>query len=110
MGAGYVFEKPVDGWTSMTESQKLTPTSNEWAHEAGRSVAISGDTLVVSAPYSSYNDDIPPYYQQHLGAVFVFERAESGWLEVARLRANNSEGGERLGFDSVAVSDGGILA
>jgi hypothetical protein len=110
MGAAYVFEKPVDGWTSMTESQKLTPAIDMFAHEAGRSVAISGDTLVVSAPYSSYSDDIPPYYQNHLGAVYVFERSEADWQEVARLRANDSEGGERLGFDSVAVTDGAVLA
>lgn len=110
MGAAYVFEKPVNGWISMTESQKLIPSDNLWNHEAGRSVAISGDTLVISAPYSNYSDDVPPYYQSHLGAVYVFERSANSWLEVARLRANNSEGGERLGFDSVAVSDGAVLA
>ncbi|MCP3971141.1 MAG: hypothetical protein GY717_12650, partial [Rhodobacteraceae bacterium] len=69
----------------------------------GRSVAISGDTLVVGAPY---NDD-----PSDSGSAYVFARNSDGaggvsadtWGQVSKLTASDADIGDQFGF-SVAIS------
>ena len=52
-GAAYLFEEPDTGWTTMTETAKLTAYDNAAEDNFGQSVSISGDTVVAGA----YRDD-----------------------------------------------------
>ena len=58
-GSAYVFEKPIGGWSgALTENAKLTASDGTGGRQGfmpggdsfGRSVSISGDTVVVGAP------------------------------------------------------------
>ena len=102
-GAVYVFTKPAAGWTSSTESAKLTATDGAAGDEFGISVAIDGDTVVTGA----YRDDSMATDNDDgldSGSVYVFDRdPESGkWSQTAKLTASNGDGGDRFG-NSVAV-------
>ncbi len=51
-GSAYVFVKPGGGWaTTSAYTAKLTASDGAAADSFGRSVAVSGDTVVVGAPY-----------------------------------------------------------
>ena len=69
VGAVYVFEKQAGYWL---EVAKLDPPTTSSYQRFGRSVALSGDTILVSAPGSSLGSG--------LGEVHVFERQAGQWL------------------------------
>jgi len=48
-GSAYVFVKPDGGWADMTQTAKLTASDGAASGSLGRSVAISGDTIVGGA-------------------------------------------------------------
>ena len=48
-GAAYVFTEPGSGWTSMTQTAKLTASDGAANDYFGYSVSISGNTVVVGA-------------------------------------------------------------
>lgn len=65
----------------------------------GYSVALSGDTLVVGAPW--HGDDT--------GAVYVFERSGSTWAQQAMLTIRDGAWGDRFGY-AVAIAGDTIVA
>lgn len=68
-GSAYVFVKPTGGWKTMYESAKLTaPTPSENTY-FGQSVAVSGETVVVGAPFED----------KAKGSAYVFIRPPGGW-------------------------------
>lgn len=79
-GAVYVFVKPTSGWTNTTETAELT--AYKGLHRFGRSVAISGDTVVVGAPYQS--SSVPLGWP---GAVYVFVKPTEGWTNMTTATA-----------------------
>jgi hypothetical protein len=101
-GAAYVFVKPANGWGNMTQTAKLTASDGQAGSIFGASVAISGDTLVVGAPY--------------LSTTYVFVRPASGWVnmtETAKLTLPNSMSfGQSVSIsgDTVVVGSGGGAA
>jgi uncharacterized repeat protein (TIGR02543 family) len=75
--------------------------------EFGRSVAVSGDTVVVGAPYedsnaTGVNGDESNNSATASGAVYVFTRTGSVWSQQAYLKASNASVGDYFGW-SVAV-------
>ncbi len=81
--------------------------------EFGRSVAISGDTAVIGAHYESSNatgvngnETNDSAFQS--GAVYVFVRNGSNWIQQAYLKASNTGAGDEFGF-SVAISGDTIV-
>jgi hypothetical protein len=48
-GAVYIFEKPQEGWSDMTETAKLTASDGSDEDLFGSSVSISEETVVVGA-------------------------------------------------------------
>jgi hypothetical protein len=73
-GSAYVYEKPANGWGNMTQTATLTPSDN--AGHFGASVAISGDTIVIGAPYTT----VGGAYGQ--GALYVFVKPTGGWKDM----------------------------
>lgn len=97
-GAAYVFVKPAGGWTSMTETAKLTPSDVMDHDHFGSDVAVSGSVAVVGSTKSD-------------GAAYLFVKPGSGWksmTETAKLTA--SDGPQfYLGF-SVAINGDTVVA
>jgi len=99
-GAVYVYVKPANGWTNMTQVAKLTSSDN--GEGFGTSVSISGNTVVVGAANTS-NFDAPAAGP---GAAYVFVKPASGWTnmtESAKLTASDGQPGDAFG-DSVSIS------
>ena len=76
-GSAYVFERQLEG--EWVQAQKLTASDGQRGDEFGKSVAVSGDVIVVGA---WCDDDLG----WNAGAGYVFERETDGtWLEVGKL-------------------------
>lgn len=114
-GAAYVFVKPADGWTSMTETAKLTPSDRIAGDAFGFSVAISGNIAVVGA---AQNNSIgTPVEPTGPGAAYVYVKPQNGWTnmtETAKLTASDGVDGDDLGwaidFGNDTVVAGAVVA
>jgi hypothetical protein len=69
-GAAYVFVEPANGWSSMTETAKLTAAKTQ---DFGFSVAQVSKAIVVGAPTTA-----------HKGIAFVFLEPPSGWKSTSQ--------------------------
>jgi hypothetical protein len=104
-GAAYVFVEPVGGWTNMTETAKLSPSDGVQGELVGRSVSISGNTVVAGAPQAT----IGAIKQQ--GAAYVFVEPSSGWAnmtQTAKLTAASGVSFGQLGY-SVGIDGNTIV-
>jgi hypothetical protein len=98
-GSAYVFERNTGGKDQWGFVAKLNPGGYLSFRRFGQSVAISGDTIVVGAPYDNGGEC-------ESGAAFVFRRNHGGtdnWGEVKRLVAGDATQYAWLGY-AVAVS------
>lgn len=98
-GSAYIYERElgaVDRWKLVT---KIVAADAEAGDEFGRSVGISGDTVVVGANGEDADG-------ANAGAAYVFQRDQGGegaWGQVAKLGASTAAAGDRFGW-SVAIS------
>eukprot|EP01043_Picozoa_sp_COSAG02_P039102 COSAG02_NODE_3063_length_7441_cov_56.123944_2_plen_532_part_00 len=98
-GSAYVFAKQHGSWTQIS---KLTGPAAAARDRFGKSVAVSGYTVVVGA---SGEDD----HGSDSGAAYVFaEQPDGSWLQVAKLVAEAAEAGDRFGA-VVAVSGNTVV-
>jgi hypothetical protein len=103
-GAVYVFVRdPInrDAWTQVA---KLLPSDAHAGQQFGRSVGISGDTVVVGA----VGDDEAG---QFTGSAYIFERNQGGsnaWGQTMKLRSSGAAGGDVFG-ESVSISGDRIV-
>ena len=98
-GSAYVFVKPGGGWVSAHETAKLTASDGAADDRFGTSAAVSGDTVVVGAPFHSGA-------AASQGSGYVFVKPGGGWVsatETANLTASDGAADDRLG-QSAAVS------
>jgi FG-GAP repeat len=103
-GAAYVFVKPANGWTNMT--QVATLTASDDAYHFGASVAVSGDTVVIGAPWTEMNGIL----QQ--GAAYVFVKPAGGWsnmTETAKLTGVHLDQKGEDHFGSSVSIDGNTI-
>ncbi|MHC4959610.1 MAG: cadherin-like beta sandwich domain-containing protein [Planctomycetota bacterium] len=108
-GAAYVYVRDAGGaWSRQAYLKASNTDGNDFF---GASVALSGDTLAVGAPFEASdatgvdgdegNDDEP-----QAGAVYLFARDASGtWSQQAYLKASNTNGGDELGIDMALEGD-----
>ena len=83
-GSAYVFERDAGGAGNWGEVKKLTASDADRDFRFGYAVAMTDDTLVISAP-----GGISPNLQA--GKVYVFEKPGASWtqaVEVAQLTAS----------------------
>ena len=97
-GSAYVFTRSGSTWT---EQQKIDHPEPETGDQFGFSVAISGDTVVVGAPYH----DIP---SGGAGAAYIFTRSGSTWTQQQKIQSSDIEGGDDFGY-SVAISGDTVI-
>ena len=92
-GAAYVF---VRNGTTWSQQAYLKASNTEANDNFGHSVAVSGETVVVGAPYEDSNASFA-------GAAYVFVRTGTTWSQQAYLKAFNTGTMDLFGY-SVAVS------
>ncbi len=88
--------------------QAYLKASNTGANDFFDSVAVSGDTVVVGAPFEDSNATGVNGTQTdnssiNSGAAYIFTRSGTTWTQQAYLKASNSGAGVEFGF-SVSVS------
>ena len=93
-GAAYVFVRSGATWS---QQRQLTAVDGAADDVFGLSVAISGDTVVVSAPY----DDVGADADQ--GSAYVFVRSGAIWIQQQQLTAVDGAADDYFG-SSVAIS------
>lgn len=109
-GAAYVFVRSSGVWSQ----QAYLKASNTGAGDKfGRSVAISGDTVVVGAfqedsASTGVNGNQTDNTAADSGAAYVFVRAGGVWSQHAYLKASNTSAVDSFGI-SVAVSGNTVL-
>lgn len=89
-GAAYVFQDDAEIWE---ETAKKTASDAASFNSFGKAVAVSGDVVVIGAPYST-------------GAAYVFQRilgSPNAWGEAKKLTASDNQAGDFFGT-SVAIS------
>jgi hypothetical protein len=111
-GAAYVFVRSGTDWT---QQAYLKASNTGVGDRFGGSVAVSGDTVVVGAPFEYSNAtgvNAPPTggtgtqadnSAGDSGAAYVFVRSGTDWTQQAFLKASNTGANDRFG-GAVAVS------
>lgn len=97
-GAAYVFSRSGTTWA---QDAYLKASNAGALDEFGSSVAVSGDTIAVGAPFEDDNG-------QEAGAVYLFEKDSSSWLQTAKLGGGEIAAGDFFGT-SVALDAGRLV-
>ena len=109
-GAAYVFIRSGNTWS---QQAYLKASNTDAFDQFGSSVAIAGDTVVVSADREAsnasgvngnQNNNSAPFS----GAAYVFSRNGSTWSQQAYLKASNTEVSDHFG-SSVAITGDTIV-
>ena len=108
-GAVYVFVRGAAGWSTATETARLTASDGTAGGTVGSSTAISwdGSTVAAGAPNVEINSNIAQ------GKAYVFTRPSSGWAngtEAASLVASDGGNGDNLGTSVALSGNGSTLA
>ena len=85
-----------------TQEAKLTAANGAAGDNLGFSVAISGNTVVVGAPWATVNG----HSQQ--GAAYIFTESGSVWSQAAELTASDGHSDDGFGY-SVAISGNTVV-
>jgi hypothetical protein len=92
-GSAYIFKRDATEWT---EQAKITASDGAASDHFGRSVAISGDYVIVGAPY---DDDAGT----DSGSSYIFKCDGITWTEQAKITASDYAALDYFGY-SVAIS------
>ena len=110
-GAAYIFVRDKTGnWAE----QAYLKASNSGENDGfAYSVAISGETVVVGAPWESsaatgVNGNQNDNSALHAGAVYVFVRSGASWTQQAYIKASNAGTTDIFGY-SVAIAGDTIV-
>jgi hypothetical protein len=94
-GASYVFVKPVAGWTSMTQTAKLTASDGMPYDDFGDAVAVGGTIIAVGAPNAVTGTEF--------GKAYLFAEPSGGWADAtqtAALLASDARSGAQFGWSA----------
>ena len=112
-GAAYVFTRSGTVWTQQAYLKASNTGKHDWF---GHSVAVSGDALVVGAPFEAsnatgVNGDQADNSVGQSGAAYIFTRRGTTWTQQAYLKASYTRvfGQFDLFGQSVAVSDNTVV-
>ena len=109
-GAAYVFIRTAGGWTQQAYLKPANVGTTQVGDQFGFSVAISGDTVVVGAPFEDSSTvgvaSAPNENAANSGAVYVFVRSGTAWSQQVYIKPVNigaSHAGDLFG-SSVGIS------
>src|SRR4026208_2566229 len=99
-GAAYIFVRSGTDWIQQAYLKASNTGAND---EFGYRGAISGDTIVISAPYedsnaAGVNGNGSNNSFQDSGAAYVFVRSGTQWTQQAYLKASNPGGEDYFGW------------
>ena len=94
-GSAWAFSRIGTKWIG--PEMQLIASDGATNDQFGYSVALSGDTALVGAPF----DDVGTFTDQ--GSAYVFTRSGSIWIQQAQLTATGGAANDRFGY-SVALS------
>ena len=97
-GAVYLFEFNGTAWA---QRQKFVASDTASGDQFGSALALENQRLVVGAPLHNSNGPAS-------GAVYIFERATTTWIERAKLIGSDTNAGDRLG-GSISIDGNTIL-
>ncbi len=97
-GSAYVFTRSGVVWT---EQQKLTAGDAAAGDQFGYSASISGDSVIVGAPYDDDDGD-------YSGSAYVFARSGIVWTEQQKLTAADAAATDAFGM-SVSISGDSVI-
>jgi len=97
-GAVYLFEFNGTAWV---QRQKFVASDTAGGDQFGSALALENQRLVIGAPLHSSNGPAS-------GAVYIFERATTTWIERAKLIGSDTNAGDRLG-GSISIDGTTIL-
>ena len=109
-GAAYVFSRTGTTWSQQAYIKASNTNANDFF---GSAVAISNDTLVVTAPYedsaaTGINGNQADNSGSESGAAYVFTRTGTTWSQQAYLKASNTGDADQFGY-SVSISGDAIV-
>jgi FG-GAP repeat len=105
-GAVYVFVKPANGWRNLTQTAKLTSSDAQPLDQFGRTVAVSGNTVVVGASEATINGN------PDQGAAYVFVKPAGGWTnmtQTAKLTAADGDSYSQFGIATAISGDNVVV-
>jgi hypothetical protein len=105
-GAAYVFVRNGNVWSQQAYLKASNPGVNDYF---GVHVAISGDTIAVGAHEedsgaTSINGSQSDNSATDSGAVYVFVRSGTSWLQQAYVKASNAQQYDYFGYFGLALS------
>jgi hypothetical protein len=101
-GAAYIYAKPANGWTNMTQTAKFTASDEGTDLLFGLAVGVSGDTIAATGPGDAL----------YKGAVYLAVKPKSGWkntTETAKVTTRDGLRGYYFGA-SLAFTGDKLLA
>ncbi len=106
-GAAYVFQRTGSQWV---QQAYLKASNTNQGDYFGTDVAISGDTLVVGAPYESsstvgIDGNQADNAAIRSGAVYVFRRTGTQWTQSAYIKASNTDSSDFFGIKVALLGD-----
>lgn len=97
-GAVYVYSRSGTTWTG---EAKLFAADGTWHSYLGRSVALSGDTIVAGAPGQGIT--------QSSGFVYVFRKSGGSWAQEAKFKGSDGASGDEFGEKVSIVNDTALI-
>lgn len=99
-GAAYVYlrEETNEFYRPWVFQQKLVPTNAAVGDQFGFSVALSRDTALVGAPFSSVG-----------GSIYAFVRNNETWTEQTQLVSSNVAAGDNFGFSLSMLGNRAVI-
>ncbi|MCI0485275.1 MAG: Ig-like domain-containing protein [Blastocatellia bacterium] len=98
-GSAYVFVRNGTAWT---QQAKLTASDGTIENYFGTSVAISGDRVVIGAPFGASTGD------QRTGTAYLFMRQGTNWSEQEKLTPSDGAANDSFG-EAVAISENNVV-
>ena len=98
-GSAYIFKQTAGVWS---QYQKITPSDREEADEFGYSVSISGDNIIIGAPFEDEdaNRDNP---LNVAGSAYIFRDSAGIWVEQQKIVSADRAEEDQFGI-SVCIS------
>jgi len=98
-GAAYIFTRSGIGWA---QQAKLTYVGGQFNDFFGYSVSISGDYVIIGAPYFDW-------FFTNQGAAFIFLRTGTTWAHQVRINANDGAAEDYFGVSINIEGDYAII-
>ena len=105
IGAAYVFRRSGTTWT---QEAYLKASNLDDGDQFGFDVAVSGDTIVIGAPYEDSSGALSDNNTFNSGAAYVFEYGAGAWTQTQFLKADTPF--STAVFGSSVTIDGDTIA